>query len=512
MNPLDGLAYGFGVALTPENLIAALVGALIGTAVGILPGMSPTVAIALLLTPTMNMRPETGIIMLGAIYYGTQYGDSMTAILLGVPSEAPSMVIGIDGYQMSKKGRAGTALAVSAVGSFIGASVGLIGLALFASILSRFALAFGPPEFFAVAFVGLIVLIRMVSGASIWKGVLALCLGLGLKTIGVDPMSSQPRFTFGSTDLLLGVELIPVVMGLVGMAEMFDIAAGGEGLPKVGRVRFRELFPSKREWADAIPASLRGAGLGFLFGLVPGPAVTLATFASYRVEKRLAPEEVGRGSPRAVAGPKSADDGAVSGTLVPLMALGIPFTSVTAMLLAGLLLHGVEPGPVLMLHNPEVFWGLVAAMYIGNVALLVMNFPLVGMWMSLLRVPQPILLALLVCLMLIGSFAVRSSVLDMFVVLIAGGVGYVMKKLHFDRTLVILGMVIGPMLEENFGPSLELSGGDPRIFITSTIPQVLLAALVVVLAGPAIFRRLTGKRLVAPVELGHGAGPTDAAP
>ncbi|MCL4369464.1 MAG: tripartite tricarboxylate transporter permease [Chloroflexi bacterium] len=493
MNPIEGLMYGFGVALTPENFLAALFGALLGTAVGILPGMGPTVVMAILLVPTMNMKVETGLIMLGAIYYGTQYGDSMTAILMNVPSEAPSVVIGIDGYQIAKKGRAGAALAIAAVGSFIGATVGLVGLTLIAGPVSQAALAFGPPEYFAITVVGLFVLSK-ISSASLSKGLVALGIGLALTTVGIEPLSGMPRYTFGNTNLMLGVDLVPVVMGVIGMAEMIDIASRNSGLPKAVGINYKDLMPTREEWKKAIPASFRGSFLGFFMGLLPGPTMALSTFASYRLEKRLAPGEVGHGAVQAVAGPKSADDGSISGTLVPLMALGIPFTAVTAVLFAGLLLHGVTPGPTLITERPEIFWGMVAAMYIGNVALLVLNFPLVGMWTSILRIPQPILSAMLVVLMMIGTYSLRNSTLDEMVLVLAGVLGYIMKQMNYERTLLILGMVLGPMLEANFGRSLEMSDGDLGIFVTRPIPDTLWVILVLVLIGPLILKAINGRR------------------
>ncbi|HEX9014998.1 MAG TPA: tripartite tricarboxylate transporter permease [Chloroflexota bacterium] len=487
MNPIDGLIYGFGIALTPENLLAALFGALLGTAIGILPGMGPTVVLAILLVPTIGMKVETGLIMLGAIYYGTQYGDSMTAILMNVPSEAPSVVIAIDGHQVAKRGRAGAALAISAVGSFIGATIGLVGLMFIAGPVSEAALAFGPPEYFAITVVGLVVLSR-VSSTSLAKGMVALCIGLALTTIGMAPNSGTPRYTFGNPDLVLGVDLVPMVMGLVGMAEMIDIASRSGGLPPAVGISYRDLMPTREEWRKAIPASLRGSVLGFFFGLLPGPTMTLSTFASYRLEKRQAPDEVGRGAIQAVAGPKSADDASISGTLVPLMALGIPFTAVTAVLFAGLMLHGVTPGPNLIDERPELFWGLVAAMYIGNLALLILNFPLVGLWTSILRIPQPILSAMLLVLMMIGAYSLRNSVLDDMVLVLAGCLGYVMKQMNYERTLVILGLVLGSMLEINFGRSLQMSREGLWIFVDRPIPDVLWVILLVVLASPLLYK------------------------
>lgn len=446
MNPIEGLMYGFGIALTPENFLAALFGALLGTAVGILPGMGP-----------------------------------------------------IGGHRhrrlpdRTEKGRAGAALAIAAVGSFIGATIGLVGLMLVAGPVSQAALAFGPPEYFAITVVGLFVLSK-ISSASLSKGLVALGIGLGLTTVGIEPLSGMPRYTFGNPDLILGVDLVPMVMGVIGLAEMIGIATKNSGLPKAPSINYRDLMPTRKEWAKAIPASLRGSFLGFFMGLLPGPTMALSTFASYRLEKRLAPHEVGHGAVQAVAGPKSADDGSISGTFVPLMALGIPFTAATAMLFAGLMLHGVTPGPDLIFDRPEIFWGLVAAMYIGNVALLILNFPLVGMWTSILKIPQPILSAMLVVLMLIGAYSLRNSTLDMMVLILSGCLGYVMKQMNYERTLVILGLVLGPMLETNFGRSLQMSNVGPWIFVTRPMPDVLWAVLAVILIGPLILKAINSHR------------------
>ena len=499
MNPLEGLAYGFHIALTPENFLAGLFGAFLGTFVGILPGMGPTVVMALLLVPTMSMKTETGLIMLGSIFYGTQYGDSMTAILMNVPSEAMSVVVAIDGYQVAKRGRAGAALAVAAVASFIGSSVGLVGVALLSIPISRAALAFGPPEYFAVTVVGLVTLSRVTS-SSMLKGLFALTLGLAMTTVGIEPMTGTPRFTFGITDLLDGIEMVPAIMGLVGMAELFLIASRTIAPPKPVKFTIADLLPTFKEWKESVGASLRGSILGFFMGVLPGPTMTLATFTSYRIEQKLAPNEVGRGSLRAVAGPKAADDGAIGGHLVPLMALGIPFTSVTAVLFAGLLLHGVTPGPSMISERPEIFWGLVSAMYIANVAMLILNFPLVGMWVNVLRIPQPILSAMLVVLMLIGSYSLRNSIMDMVIVFVTGVLGYLLRQMGYERTLVILGLVLGPMLETNFARSLEMSGGDLTIFVTRTIPNVLWVILVGVLIGPIIWKATRKKAPLPAIE------------
>lgn len=499
MNPIEGLAYGFSVALTPENFLAALVGALIGTAVGILPGMSPTMVIALLLVPTIKLSPTTGLIILGAIYYGTQYGDSMTAILMNVPSEAPSIVIGLDGHEMAKKGKAGVALAIAAIGAWIGATIGLIGLVALAGVLGDAALKFGPPEYFVLTAVGLVIMGKL-SGAGTWKGLLSLAVGLAVSSVGLDPISGFTRFGFGRPELSGGFDLVPVILGLVGLAGMLRLSGEAKSLPAPPKLAFREIFPTWSEWREAFPASVRGAIIGFLLGIMPGPGTTMSTFVSYRLERRLRPNEVGLGAIPAVAGPKAADDASVSGHLVPLMVLGLPFSTVTAILFAGMLLHGITPGPTIMTQHPEIFWGLAAAMYIGNMALLVLNFPLVGLWLNILKIPQPILSAILILLMMIGSYSLNNNFFDVITTLVFGVVGYVFLHFRIDTTILVLGLVLGPLLEKGFRQSLFLSRGSLTIFFSSWIDNVLWLVLLAFIVTPFILRGTSGRSGGLPVE------------
>jgi len=503
MSPVSGLLYGFSVALAWENLLAALTGATIGTLVGVLPGIGPIGAMALLLPATLGLRPETALVMLAAIYYGSMYGGSTTSILMNVPGETASVVTALDGYQMARRGRAGAALAVAAVGSFVAGTLGVVGLMLFAPALANFALAFGPPEYFALALVGLFVLSR-VSGGSVWKGLLVLALGLALGTVGMEPISGVRRYTFGRLGLAQGIELVPVAMGLFGMAEVLLVAERMGGLPQVVGVRLRDLWPSRTEWRHALPAILRGTTVGFPVGLLPGPAVVIASFGSYNLERRLAkrPEEFGRGAIEGVAGPEAANNAATTGAMVPLMALGVPFAPAVAMLLSALMIHGVQPGPLLMQERPEVFWGLVASMYVGNAALLILNLPLVGMWVSLLRIPQPILLALILVFMLVGTFSVNNSVLDLFVLVGMGIVGYILRKLDFDVAPMILALVLGPMLERTFRQSLYMSRGDPLVFFQRPISSGLLLATVLGVGMSWVWRRMRATRRLGTIHSG----------
>jgi putative tricarboxylic transport membrane protein len=448
---------------------------------------------ALLLVATATLKPVTALIVLAGIYYGSMYGGSTTSILVNVPGEAASVVTALEGYEMAKRGRAGAALAVSAVGSFVAGTLGVVGLMVAAPALARFALSFGPPEYFAIALLGLFALSR-ISGGSFWKGLMMLALGMGFATVGMEPISGSSRYTFGQVKLMQGIELVPVVMGLFGVAELLAVAERAGGLPRVTGIRFRELFPTGPEWRQAFPAIWRGTGLGFLIGLIPGPATIISSFASYGLEARLAGRrsesgrgsEFGRGAIEGVAGPEAANNAATSAQMVPLLALGIPFGPATALLLASLMIQGVQPGPLLISERPEVFWGVVTSMYVGNVALLVLNLPLVGMWVSILRLPQPILVASILIFTLVGAYSVNNSMLDLGVLVIMGIAGYVLRKLGFDLAALVLALVLGPMIEKTFRQSLIMSQGDPLVFLTRPISGTLMAAVVAVVLWPAL--------------------------
>lgn len=477
MDSLQGLAYGFGVAFTGPNLVACFLGVLVGTVVGVLPGIGPIGAMALLIPSTFALGPTTALIMLAGIYYGSMYGGSTTTILLNVPGEAASVVTAIDGYQMARKGRAGAALAVSAMGSFVAGSLGIVALMFFAPTLAEVALEFGPPEYFSLTLVGLIFLSRLGGGTAL-KSFLMVGLGLILGTVGMEPISGLPRFTLGQLQLSQGVELVPVAMGLYGIGEVLIIAERITGIPQLVKVKFRELFPTMTEWKRAFPPMLRGGGVGFLIGLIPGPAAILSTFAAYALEKRISkhPEEFGQGAIEGVAGPESANNSATAGAMVPLLALGIPFAPATAMLLGALIIHGVQPGPLLMTQQPEIFWGVVASMYIGNFVLLILNLPMVGVFASILRLPQHLLMGLILLLCLVGTYSVNNSFLDLYILIGMGGVGYILRKLKFDMAPLILSLVLGPMLEKTLRQSLFMTRGDVWMIINRPIAAVLLSA------------------------------------
>ena len=499
MSGLDGLLFGFSVAITPANLVACLIGVVIGTVVGILPGIGPVGAMALLLPSTFNLDPTTALIMLAGIYYGSMYGGSTTSILVNVPGEAASVVTAIDGYQMTRRGRAGAALAVSAVGSFIAGSVGLVGVMLFASWLAEAALKFGPPEYFALTVTGLAVLSRL-SGGSVLQAMMMVGLGLILGTVGMDPISGVRRFTFGSMQLAQGIELVPVIMGLYGVAEVLVMAEEGITKAQITRVALRDLFPNRQEWKQSGWPIVRGSVVGFFTGLVPGPATVLATFISYALERRISrtPERFGQGAIEGVAGPEAANNGATAGAMVPLLSLGIPFSPATAILLGALVLHGIQPGPLFIVQRQDVFWGVIASMYIGNLVLLVLNLPMVGVFVSILRLPQHVLATLVLLLCVVGAYSLNNSMLDLWVLVITGIVGYVFRKVKIDPSPLIVALVLGPLMEKALRQSLTMARGDWTQIVLRPLTMTLLLVGVAVLAAPLMARGVRGGRTRTP--------------
>ncbi|MFC1817023.1 tripartite tricarboxylate transporter permease [Thermodesulfobacteriota bacterium] len=489
MNAIEGLAYGFSVALAPGNVMVVSIGVILGMLVGVLPGIGVMGAMAILLPIVMALKldPGTTLIMFAGIYYGGMYGGTITSVLVRVPGEATTVVTCIEGYELAKKGRAGATLAVAAVGSWFGGTVGIIGLIFFAPTLARLALSFGPPEYFALVLLGSFVLSRMVSG-SLWRGLLLLSAGLALGSIGMDPVTGTARLTFGWYTLAQGFSIVPVAMGLYGIAEVINLAERAGGLPRVGKVRLSQLFPTRSEWHRSWPAILRGTILGFFWGLLPGPSTILSTFGSYRLEQHLSKyrHEFGHGAIEGVAGPETANNAASTGQFIPLLSLGLPFSPGIAMLLAALLVQGVQPGPLLIIEHPEIFWGVIASMYIGNVALLILNLPLIGVWVSVLRIPQSLLIALILLLCLLGVYSINNSLFDLVVMLVMGMVGYVLSKLRFDASPLVIGLILGPLLESSFRESLYLSRGDPLIFFQRPISVLFIGALFLVLLIPSL--------------------------
>lgn len=470
MSAIDGLIYGLGVVMTLPNLLAAFAGALTGTAIGVLPGLGPVAGIAMLLPITYSLGPSTGLIMMAGMYYGAQYGGSTTAVLINMPGESSSVMTCIDGFKLTQKGRAGGVLSIVAIGSFIGGTLSVAGVMLFSPMLADFGILFGPAEFFALTAGGLLILSR-ISGGSFAAGILPMGLGLVLSTIGEEPVTAQNRFTFEINDLRQGVELVALVVGLYGLAEIMAVVASLEKQVKPISVTLREMLPTRDELRRSWAPYARGTLIGFIFGLLPGPSATLSSFASYRLEKAVSKyrHEMGEGAIEGVAGPETANNAAATSSMAPLLALGIPFGSITALMLAALMVHGVQPGPLLLTNNPEIFWGVIVSMLIGNVMLLILNIPLISVWVSLLRIPNHIFLPIVLVLTVIGSYSVRNSMLDVYVLLALGGIGYLLNKFSFQLAPMVVGLVLGPLIEKHLREALFMSLGDVSVFYSSPI-------------------------------------------
>ncbi|MFZ2446048.1 MAG: tripartite tricarboxylate transporter permease [Syntrophobacteraceae bacterium] len=486
---LTQLANGFVIATTVENLFFCLMGAIVGTLVGVLPGVGPIAGIALLIPATYSLQPTSAIIMLAGIYYGAMYGGSTTSILLNVPGETASVITCIDGFRMAQKGRAGPALAICAIGSFIAGTIGLCGLVFLAPPLARAALAFGPPEYFSLMFFGFVILSN-VTGKSLIKSLMMAAVGLIIGTVGLDPVTGDARFAFGSSSLLGGIEFVAVAIGLFGIGEVLANVGkpGGGAEEKVLIPRFRELYPSLQDLVRSIKPILRGAGLGFGIGMVPGPAPVIATYASYMVERRVSahPEEFGHGAIEGVAGPEAANNSACQAAFIPLFVLGIPFAPPTAILLGALLIHGVTPGPLLIGEHPGLFWGVLASMYIGNFILLLLNLPFVPLFANILRVPKTVLLPLVMLFCVTGMYSVNNSIFDIWMMLLFGGIGFLTNRLGYEGAPLLLGLVLGPKMEVAFRQSLMISRGDFAVFTDRPISLAFLAATVLFLAFPGI--------------------------
>jgi putative tricarboxylic transport membrane protein len=474
------LAAGFAVVLTPANLYYCLLGSLVGTLVGVLPGIGPLAALSLLLPVTFNIPAVSSIVMLSAIFYGAMYGGSTTSILVNIPGEAASVVTCLDGHQLARQGRAGAALGMAAFGSFIAGTVSTIGLNVFSPVLVTAALKFGPPEYFALMTLGFVVTLFMVGG-SMLKAFVMIALGIFVSTVGMDVVNGVERFTFGAVNLSGGFDLVAVIMGTFGVSEILmnmERLARGETIVR----RVRGLLPTRRDWLDSALPILRGSGLGFLLGILPGGGPVTASFVSYAVERKLSrqPEKFGTGRIEAVAGPEAANNAAVAGSMIPMLSLGLPSNAVTALLLGALIIHGVQPGPLLMTQHPDIFWGVIASLYVGNVLLLVLNLPLIGIWVQFLRIPYRILFPLILLLAVVGTYAVNLNVFDVWVMIGFGILGYLLVKLGYELSPFILALVLGPLFEQSLRQSLIMSSQSVLIFVTRPITAALLALCVVV--------------------------------
>ncbi len=486
MDVLSGLYQGFAVAFDPVNLLYCFIGVFIGTLVGVLPGIGPISAMSLLLPVTLSGSPESGIIMMAGIYYGSMYGGSTTAVLVNIPGEAASVVTCIDGHEMAKRGRAGPALGISALGSFVAGTFAIVALMLVAPMLAQVAVAFGPPEYFSLMVLGLTILSFLTQG-SMAKALLMAAVGVVVGLIGLDQITAMPRLTFDRLELVDGIGLVPVVMGLFGVAEI--LANIEQQIRRdIVQSRIGSLWPSREDLKASAGPVGRGTLLGFLLGVLPGGGAVIASFASYAMEKKLSrtPERFGKGAIEGVAGPEAANNAAAGGAFIPLMTLGIPPNVIMALLLGAFVIHGLQPGPLMMSQNPKVFWGIVASMYVGNIMLLVLNMPLIGMWVQVLKAPYRILFPLILMFCIVGVFASGNAVFDVFVMIGTGLLGYLMRKFGYEAAPLVLAFVLGPMLENNLRKSLILSQGSFEIFVVRPISVACLAVAVFLLIAPLL--------------------------
>jgi putative tricarboxylic transport membrane protein len=486
------LLSGFAAALSPAYLAYAFAGCVFGTLIGVLPGLGPSAGTAILIPLTFKLDPTGAIIMLAAIYYGAMYGGTITSVLINVPGEAASVITCLDGHQMAKQGRGGTALGIAAIGSFIGGLVASMALALIAAPLARLALKFGPPEFFALMLLGLC-LVSGLAGRSLAAALLMTVLGLLISMIGIDPVRGAPRFAFGIADLYDGLGIVPVVMGLFGIAEILITAE--QPVREIIRARLSSLLPSRDEWRRSWGAIWRGTGIGFGLGLIPGIGAIVPTFMAYILEKRLSktPEGFGQGAIEGVAAPETANNAYANAAMVPFLTLGIPSSPTIAVLMGAFIVNGLTPGPFLFQERPDLVWTVIASFFIGNVILLVLNLPLVGLWAKILHVPFRYLAVGVLVFCVLGAYSLQQSAFDVWVMIGFGVIGYGFRKLDLPLAPLVLGLILGPALERSLRTSLEMSAGEYAIFFTRPLCLGLLIASAAVLVVAAL--RLAPKQL-----------------
>jgi putative tricarboxylic transport membrane protein len=492
---LNNFSLAFSVALEPTNLLLCFLGCLIGTFVGVLPGLGPAATISLLLPITYKLSPVAAVIMLGGLYYGTMYGGSTTSILVNVPGEAASVVTCLDGYQMARRGRAGAALGIAAFGSFIAGTFGTIMIMLMAPPLADLALKFGPPEFVGLIFLGMTMITYLSSGSMVKSLIMAMA-GLLISYIGTDIITGRERFTLGIATIAGGFDIIPIAMGMFGISEVLLTLERTGQARSIFQTTLKHLLPTKQDWKDSAGPIGRGSVLGFILGLIPGGGGFIASFISYAMEKKIAknPENFGKGDIRGVAGPEAANNAGAQGAFVPMLTMGIPCNVVIAILMGALMIHGVTPGPRLIIEHPDIFWGVVGSMYIGNAMLLVLNLPLIGMWVKLLKVPYSILFPFILLFCLIGAYTVGNNILDVFIMILFGIIGYVLKKCEYEPAPLVLAFVLGPMFENAFRQSLIISDGNPMIFFNRPIAAVFILLAFIFLISPLVLKFLGKQR------------------
>lgn len=484
MDAFSNLMMGFSVALLPQHLMLAFVGSLLGTLIGVLPGIGPAAGTAMLIPLTFSMGPTGAIILLTALFYGTQYGGTLTSVLLNVPGEAASAITCLDGYAMAKQGRAGVALSMAAIGSFIGGTFASLCLVLAAGPLTRLALQFGPVEFFTLVLMGISLLMGL-AGKSMIKALMMGVFGLLLAMIGMDPVRGLPRFTFGTMELMDGISFVPVIMGLFGVGEILLNAE--KPFAQMVLARMSTLIPSRQEMRDSVGPVVRGSLIGTLLGLVPGMTNSASSFLSYIAEKKSSnyPERFGTGMLAGVVGPETANNAHANGALIPLFTLGIPASPTVAIIMGAFMMHGLIPGPLLFRDHPSIAWGVIASFYIGNVMLVILNLPLIGIWVKLLKIPYGILSAIILSFTVLGAYSINNSIFDVLVMTLFGVIGYLLRKMDFPLAPAVLTLILGPMMESSLRTSLEMSQGSFSIFLESPVAVAFLLLTAVILIAPS---------------------------
>jgi putative tricarboxylic transport membrane protein len=493
MDVFGNLIHGFAIALTPWNVLYGLIGAILGTAVGVLPGLGPPATIALLLPATYKIAPVSAVIMLAGIYYGAMFGGSTTSILLNIPGEPASVVTCLDGYKMARNGRSGPALGASAIGSFFGGVVSVFGLMLVAPGLSSVAIKFGPPEYFSLVVLGLMMAVYL-SEESILKGLIMGIIGILLGTVGIDPAFGAERFTFGLSRLSSGIDFVVVGMGLFGIGEVLINLEAPE-VREVFKTSLKGLLPNLQDWKRCWGSMVRGSILGSFIGVLPGGGAVISSFVAYAVEKRISkhPEEFGKGAIEGVMAPETANNAAATSSFIPLMTLGIPGNLSIAMIFVALMIHGIRPGPMLIQEHPDIFWGVIASMLVGNAILLALNLPLVGMWVKLLTVPYKYLVVVIIVICIIGAYSVNYTSFDVGAMMVFGVFGYLIRKGRFPAAPLVLAMILGPILERSLQQSLMMSGGEFTVFFRRPISATLLLLAALIMLTP-VARQLWNMR------------------
>jgi putative tricarboxylic transport membrane protein len=491
MGTFDALLAGFSVALAPVNLLWGFVGVTLGTAVGVLPGVGPALTVAMLLPLTVKLEPTGALIMFAGIYYGAMYGGSTTTILLNTPGESASIATALEGNRMAKRGRAGPALATAAIGSFVAGSIATVLLTLLAPLVVELALKFGPAEYFALMVFAFVTVAAVLGGSTV-RGLTALFVGLLLGLVGIDEQTGQMRFSFGVPELLDGIDVVVLAVGLFAVGEALYVAAYQSRMPETIERMSGSIWMNRDDWRRSWPAWLRATAIGFPFGTIPAGGSEIPTFLSYAAEKKLSrhPEEFGQGAIEGVAGPEAANNAASTGVLVPLLTLGIPTSATAAILLAAFQNYGIQPGPLLFQTQGGLVWGLIASLYVGNVLLLVLNLPLIGLWVKVLAIPRPLLYAGILVFATLGAYSLHQSVVDLITLLVFGLLGFVMRRFGFPVAPAVIGLILGPMAETQFRRALSISQGDLSVFVTQPISATLLALTAALIVVPWVWRRV----------------------